>query len=614
MASTAGAGIAVPPSTTTPSAPRVSTTGPAGRGSCAASPAFGVTIGPRAIASPSPSRAGAGFSTQGTPASTAARTAPSTQASSSSALTTTQPHPSRRARIAATTAAGSSAWFAPAPTAIWFSPAASTTISAAPVGTPARTATPSTSTSSARNSASAPAPRSSSPTAPISATRAPRRAAATAAFAPLPPPWRSTAGPTTVSPGPGSAGTEATRSTLTEPTTSTSGARTPPVLPAAAVAVAVALRAPVAPRRGGGPAVGQAGGRQLAVQAEVAGHLHDVARLVIEDERDADAGGAGAGGAPDAVDVVLTRARGVVVDDVRDVLHVDAAGGDVGGHEGPDLARLEARQRLLALVLALVAVHRDGGHVVAAQALDQAVGAALGAHEDERPATLGRAQLLHEPVHLGLVGDADEAVLHLALGLLGVQRLVRERAVGVAIGQPADLPVERGREQQRLALAVAELHDAVDGRAEAHVEHAIGLVEHEQLDVVELDVATVDEVLEATGGRDDDVRVLRALGLGVDAHAAVDGGDPERPGVGQREHLVDDLRGELARRGEDQRRRAAVGRGDAIDERGAEGEGLARAGRGLDEDVVAGEHVGDDGLLHGERLGDATVLEGTRDS
>jgi len=52
-------------------------------------------------------------------------------------------------------------------------------------------------------------------------TEAPARAAATARFAPLPPPCRTNVPPATVSPGAGSSGTRTMKSTLTEPTTIT---------------------------------------------------------------------------------------------------------------------------------------------------------------------------------------------------------------------------------------------------------------------------------------------------------------------------------------------------------------------------------------------------------
>ena len=102
--------------------------------------------------------------------------------------------------------------------------------------------------------------------------------------------------------------------------------------------------------------------------------------------------------------------------------------------------------------------------------------------------------------------DGAEAVLDLGL-VLGRRRvLVLDRVVRVGGRDAADLAVERGREEQRLAVVRALADDAVDGGAEAHVEHAVGLVEDEDLDVGERDRAARQQVLEAAGGGDDQVR------------------------------------------------------------------------------------------------------------
>ena len=123
----------------------------------------------------------------------------------------------------------------------------------------------------------------------------------------------------------------------------------------------------------------------------------------------------------------------------------------------------------------------------------------------------------------------------------------------------------------------------------------------------------LEQVLEPAGGGDEDVGALRVAGLLLEADAAVDGGHAEVAGARQRAQLVDDLAGELARGGEDERRRAPrVGR-DAVDQRDAEGERLAGAGRRLGEHVAAGEHVGDDELLDGERGVHAAVAQGGGD-
>ena len=136
--------------------------------------------------------------------------------------------------------------------------------------------------------------------------------------------------------------------------------------------------------------------------------------------------------------------------------------------------------------------------------------------------------------------------------------------------------------------------DPVDGRAEAHVEHPVGLVEHEDLDAVERHGAAGHQVLEPAGRGDEDVGALAGLDLLLEADAAVDGRDLEAAGAGERLGLLDDLGGELARRGEHERGGAAVGALEALDDRDRERERLARARGGLGEHVAPVEHVADD--------------------
>ncbi len=246
-----------------------------------------------------------------------------------------------------------------------------------------------------------------------------------------------------------------------------------------------------------------------------------------------------------------------------------------------------------------------------AQPLDEPVRAVLGAHEHEPAPAVGvLAQLAHERVELGVVGDGHEAVADVRLALGLGRELVAARVGRVRVGDLAGGAVERGAEEERLALARRALHDAVDRGPEAHVEHAVGLVEDQGRDLVELHGASLEQVLEPAGRRDQDVGALGELGLALDAGAAVDGRDRERAGVRDRAQLLDDLTGQLARRHEHECGGARVGGLDAVDERHAEGERLARAGGRLDEHVAPGEHVGDDERLHGEGLFDPSLGEG----
>ena len=129
--------------------------------------------------------------------------------------------------------------------------------------------------------------------------------------------------------------------------------------------------------------------------------------------------------------------------------------------------------------------------------------------------------------------------------------------------------------------------------------------------MLEDDDAAGDQVLEAAGGGDQDVGLADGLDLRAEADAAVDGGDLQPVRVGERADVFDDLPGELAGGGEDQGADAPLLGREPLDHRDAEGERLARTGRGLDEEVVPGERIADDQLLNGEGMGDVAARERT---
>ena len=115
----------------------------------------------------------------------------------------------------------------------------------------------------------------------------------------------------------------------------------------------------------------------------------------------------------------------------------------------------------------------------------------------------------------------------------------------------------------------------------------------EGLDLVEAEGAALEEILEAARGGDDHVRTRGLAGLLLEADAAVHRADAQREGVGDLARLLDDLRGELAGRGEDQRGGARCRvRVEAVQQRDHERERLAGAGRALGEHVAAFEDVG----------------------
>ena len=119
--------------------------------------------------------------------------------------------------------------------------------------------------------------------------------------------------------------------------------------------------------------------------------------------------------------------------------------------------------------------------------------------------------------------------------------------------EPHDIVRHRRREEQRLARVGHRRDDAAHVGPEPHVHHAIGLVEHQQLDAAQVGVLLPHVIHQPPGRGDDDVDAGAQRAL-LDAHldAAVDGGARHRRVVGEPVNLVLDLHRELARRREHQ--------------------------------------------------------------
>ena len=102
-----------------------------------------------------------------------------------------------------------------------------------------------------------------------------------------------------------------------------------------------------------------------------------------------------------------------------------------------------------------------------------------------------------------------------------------DRLAQVLLRQRLD-PARDGRgEQHDLAGVGGRVQEGLDVLDEAHVEHLVGLVEDDGLQLVELERPAVHEVDGPAGGGDDDVdALLQRLPLRSDGRAAVDRDDP----------------------------------------------------------------------------------------
>ncbi|MNN22126.1 hypothetical protein D3C81_1354720 [compost metagenome] len=194
------------------------------------------------------------------------------------------------------------------------------------------------------------------------------------------------------------------------------------------------------------------------------------------------------------------------------------------------------------------------------------------------------------------------------------------RVGGPLLGQVHHVFGEGCREQQGLAFALGwGLADDLPHLGdEAHVEHAVGLVQYQHLDHVQVCFAALVEVQQAARGGHQDVAVagFEGLELLVEVHAADEGHDVEAGVFGQRRGVLGDLYHQLAGRGDDQcpwfahvalfRRRGLLQLGDDRDQ---EGRGLAGTGLGPADGVFAAQGVAQDLGLDRRAVREAQVVD-----
>ena len=257
-------------------------------------------------------------------------------------------------------------------------------------------------------------------------------------------------------------------------------------------------------------------------------------------------------------------------------------------------------------------------------ALGQLVGhllrGALGAGEDHRRApAIGLQDPADQFYLVQRVGAIDELLGGVMYGQgmrgLGANMggLVHEGA-----GQRDDRVRHGRREQHRLPLGGDLTQDALDVGQEAEVQHFVGLVEHQYRQPAELQVALLAQIEQPARGAHHDVGAgAQRVDLWLVGPSAVNGHHRQPAALfggqefGRGGQVPGDLQAQLPGRHHDQGPWCAIERpytdavGDALQQRNAEGEGLAHAGAGLADHIVAGK---------GERQGQFLDSKGVLDA
>ena len=202
--------------------------------------------------------------------------------------------------------------------------------------------------------------------------------------------------------------------------------------------------------------------------------------------------------------IVLGVVGDVIVDHHADVVDIDTARHDVGGDEQIDIARLKVLHDLFALLLRQVRVHLLDADVETGERGCELLDLELGAGEDDRACRGCFAEELRQDGQL-LALIADIGGLHDALGRAGDSQLDLGGVVQDGAGELLDLRWHRRREHHALTVLRQRTVDLHDVLLEAHVEHAVSLVEHEVRHSREVCLLEVHQGQETPWRGDDDL-------------------------------------------------------------------------------------------------------------
>ena len=274
------------------------------------------------------------------------------------------------------------------------------------------------------------------------------------------------------------------------------------------------------------------------------------------------------------------------------------------------------RHHRLALPLLHAAVNRLGPVPVRVQRLDQRVDLEPRAAEHQRRCRTLHVQHTLQRRRLVCARDEVDDLSHPG-NPAGRDLLARDldplRLFEMPLGdRPQPRRHRRGKEC-RLARLRRRLEDGVEILGEAHVEHLVGLVQHEDGDRVERQRLPPQVIEHAPGGADDDVgAAIEGADLLHHRCAAIHRHDGESAAAGVLVHRLGDLHGKFARRHQHHAPRPGAStlfggtRLDVVAEPLNQGQResgrLAGAGCRLREQVAAGENQGNRLALHRRRL------------
>jgi hypothetical protein len=292
------------------------------------------------------------------------------------------------------------------------------------------------------------------------------------------------------------------------------------------------------------------------ISSAVGGAVHvastcAVRRLGHQDDRCASAAGAASPAA--AMDQHLWAMRQICVDHEHELRQIEPARRDIGRNAHPRTAVTQRLERGVALALAELARQRDHGEPTLGEVRGEVGHAIARRAEYERAGGVVEPQQVHDRKIALARHERDRAILDVVMAVGGGRRRDPDRVALVPPREPRDRLRDRRREQQCAALDRRGVKQTLEVLAEAHVEHLVGLVEHDRGQLAEHQHAAIEMIAQPARRTDDDVHALaQRMRFAPRIHAA-DARRDASAGIGvQPGQLALDLERELAGRRHDQ--------------------------------------------------------------
>jgi hypothetical protein len=296
---------------------------------------------------------------------------------------------------------------------------------------------------------------------------------------------------------------------------------------------------------------------------------------------------------------------------MADAFDVDAATDDVGGDQNGNLAAAKSAHYSIARGLGKITMNGRNTLDHPAQTVRKPVGPPLGAGEDDAlpwSVTLEqKKQQVEFPVGIdGNIELLDRVDRWLILGKIDLERLEH-----VTLREFSHIGVDRGRQQKRLARRGQLAKDPFDIRAEANVEHPIGLIEYDVHDIAEIQRSSLDMVEHTARRADHNVDTARqGADLTLDGLTAECPANDDVAAESQPLQLARNLLSQLAGGRQDDRLRPSSPGFEHLNDRNSKGSRFAGAGFGLSDDIESIERLGNECSLNGAGCNVADLLQG----